>query len=228
MNIKTLLIAGIVSAASAAQAAVVTTESKQGTVYTVSGTDLLQTDSTGFTEDLEWTYDHLGFDPGTPNFLADGDGDLIATPNVHIRNGTITYDLDTASNPLGFEINSIDTYSGHTDTGRTDQEYIVKYSTVNDPGTFITIATIAKNGTDVYEKWAITEDTTGILATGVAKVQFDFYSDDRQQSQGVGYWELDVFGSAVAVPEPSTLALLGAGGVMLLAARVRRFRADAA
>ena len=48
-----------------------------------------------------------------------------------------------------------------------------------------------------------------------------------QVSNGAS-WHLYGLSNQVAVPEPSTLALLGAGGVMLLAARMRRFRADAA
>ena len=216
MKITSLIITAILSTALSVSAAVVATESKQGTVYTVSSTDLLETSSTGFTDTLAWRWD----DPGTPTFLADGDGGLIATPNVHVRTGTITFDLDLGVYLQGYDINSIDTYSGHTDANRTDQEYIVSYSTVTDPGTFITIATIAKNGTNLYEKWSITEDTTGILATGVAKVKFDFYSDERQQNSGVGYWELDVLGIST-VPEPSSAALLGLGALSLAFRRKR-------
>jgi len=191
MNVKTLFIAGMLISAVTVSASVITTDSNQATAYTVSSTDLLETSATGFTDTLVWKYT----DPGSPTFLADGDGDLIATANVHIQTGTITYDLDTVAGPQGYAINSIDTYSGSIGYNRNDQEYIVKYSTVADPGTFITITNIVKNGTSgLYEKWSIT-DTSGILATGVAKIQFDFPA--TQQFDGVGYWELDVMGTAL-------------------------------
>jgi len=54
MKITSLIITGILSTALSVSAAVVATESKQGTVYTVSSTDLLETSSTGFTDTLAW------------------------------------------------------------------------------------------------------------------------------------------------------------------------------
>lgn len=106
-----------------ASGAVITTESHSGSVFTVSNTDLLQTSSTGYADTLTWRFSHLGGDPGDPDFLADGDGDIINTPaNVFIQNGTIIYDLDTVASSQGYDITSIDTYSGHTDLGRSDQK----------------------------------------------------------------------------------------------------------
>ena len=218
MKYKAFIIVGSFLSALVASGAVITTESHSGSVFTVSNTDLLETSSTGYADTLTWRYN----DPGDPDFLADGDGDIISSPTfVFIRSGTIIYDLDTVASSQGYDITSIDTYSAHTDGGRSDQKYTVSYSTVTDPGTFITIATIDHTGNGLYEKWSITEDDSGIVATGVAKIQFDFYSTNVQQNTGAGYWELDVIGTAI--PEPGTCALIG-GLLALGSVMIRRRR----
>ena len=59
-------------------------------------------------------------------------------------------------------------------------------------------------------------DDTGVLASGIEAIKFDFLATDGNGSSV--YREIDVLGSA-AVPEPTTTALLGLGGLALILRR---------
>jgi hypothetical protein len=200
----------------AADAATITTASG-GSAFAVSSGDLLQTS-------LASTIDNLIYNPSY-NTLGEGAGgsesDLRngnSTVGVMIGNGStggsITFNLDLVSSPLGYSVTEINTYTSHGDGGRDGQDYTVSYALVGSPTSFIDIASVGEfggNGTPGSGKVAITD----IGITNVAAVRFSF---GGQENSGTNFRELDVIGSAV--PEPSA-ALLGGFGLLALLRRRR-------
>lgn len=130
---------------------------------------------------------------------------------------TTTYTLDTTVNTLGYDITSIQSFSGWTEW-RSGQRYTVSYNTVSNP-TFISLGTYQVDVNGGSSRITL-YNPGGLLASGVKSLQFDF-------SKGVTeyvYREIDVFGSA-SVPEPGTAAMLiGLGAVGLGMVLVRRWR----
>ena len=123
-------------------------------------------------------------------------------------------EFDTTASPAGYDITEIATIASWSD--RTGQAYSVSYSLVGSPTTFVPITTI--NGLDndgyvngftnnVVNELSIT-DASGLVASGVAAVKFDFLDDDISWNV---YREVDIFGSPTPVPEPSRAILVGVG-----------------
>ena len=139
---------------------------------------------------------------------------------------SITYDLNTLVNTLGYDITSLQTihgWTGNSSGNQKNQNYVVAVSTVADGG-FSDIGTVAYNpfgsaNNTASSKVNVTEDATGILATGVDQIRFTYTvpaSGGTQPSPAIR--EIDVFGSAT-VPEPSSAALLGLAGLALILRR---------
>jgi hypothetical protein len=214
-----------------ARAAIVQTNAFNNTLagLPVSSTDLLQTNLASVTSSGGFS----GFAANTLSLLTDG---LLGTPgapsgvaSVAPLGGTsITFTLDTATNPLGYDITSLVT-TASWDTGRDGQEYTVSYSTVAAPATFTTLFTIAQYQSPQAEFNPATTSVTltenagsGLLATGVAAVRLTF---TNFENSGTAYREIDLIGApvgAATVPEPSALALFALP--LLGVAATRRFR----
>jgi hypothetical protein len=98
-------------------------------------------------------------------------------------------------------------YGGWSDGGRDQQAYTVYYSTVAAPTTFVALSSVSYNPTlpgAVPSADRVTfspPTTTAPLATGVAKVMFDFTSPAGENGYS-GYAEIALFGVASA---PGTL-----------------------
>jgi hypothetical protein len=161
------------------------------------------------------------------------DGSAAANPNrafwFQPGNAVVTYTLDTATNTLGYDITEIVNIQGHSDTRQSyaNQEWGVSYSTVDDPATFIPLASVNykpyTDGAGAGSTFVRLTDTTGVLATGVAALQFNIPEVPNFQGGSAVYRETDVFG-VPTVPEPgvSLLAAAGLGAYGLLARRGRR------
>ncbi len=83
-----------------------------------------------------------------PSVLTDGSFGLARTtapyPDaVEVTNNlTLTYNLDLVTNPNGYDITAINTYTGWRDPGRDDQNYIVRVSFAQNPAAFVNLSTI--------------------------------------------------------------------------------------
>lgn len=202
----------------AASAATITTTS-QGSAFTVSTTDLLQTSVASVSDGIFYnsTYNTPGY---TQANLRDGistGGTMIGKADSpdYGQGGTVTFFLDLTTNTLGYDVTDINTYANHGDGGRDGQRYTVSYSLVGSSD-FVDIANIdylmGDNGTPGSGKVAI----SSIGISGVDAIRFSFAD---QENAGSNYSELDVIGSAT-VPEPSS-ALLGGLGLLALLRRRR-------
>lgn len=140
-----------------------------------------------------------------------------------------TYELGLGSEGLGFDIQEIQTISGWTDVGFGNQSYTVSVRFVGDT-LFTELANVDYQpfpngaggaGDGGAAKVNIT-DTTGTLASGVDAIRFSLADTLSANDGGTVFREFDVFGTATAVPEPSSLALIALGGMTLVRRRRNR------
>ena len=180
--------------------AYVVTGASSGSAYTVSGTDLLQA-QLGSTADALALCDFSMYSIVNGGAAALTDG-LFGPANTwegtcQVAGGAVTYLLNTADHPAGYDISTVDTYSGWQDGGRRDQGYTVTFRKVGS-GTFGGAVTVAYPGTD-------NQTSVNIASLGLAGVDAVRFEFPEQQNNGVGYKELDVTGSAPAYAEVTRL-----------------------
>ena len=119
---------------------------------------------------------------------------------------TLIYTLTNVVN--GTDVTNIVTYSGWGDGGREGQYYIVSYSTVAAPTTYIPITTViylpAVSNTPA-NRVSIAMNNGTPLASGVANIKFDFSSPanaNNFNNNYQGYSEIIVQGKDTAAPPP--------------------------
>ena len=130
-------------------------------------------------------------------------------------NGGTTLIYQQTNNIInGEDITNIITYSGWGDGGRDGQYYIVSYSTVAAPNTFIPITTVyylpSVSGAPA-NRVAIAMNDGSALAHGVLNIKFDFSSPPNAGSFNnayQGYSEIIVQGHDTTAPPPPPSALL--------------------
>lgn len=108
----------------------------------------------------------------------------------------------------GYDLTNITVYGGWADNGRDQQAYTVYYSTVAAPTNFILLTAVNLNpsiagGIQSATRVTITY-STGVLATNVAAVMFDFTSPASENGY-CGYAGITVFGTASAPLGPTGL-----------------------
>lgn len=149
------------------------------------------------------------------NATTESRGSAVTTPDTFGQ-----WNLDLAASPLGYNITQIDLYSNWGSlSGRDDIRVTISMSLVGTPTVFdqvvVTNQFIEFETANTQGAMNITGDGGGLIGTGIAAIRFDFPA--TQEAGGVGYSEIDVFGSAV--PEPSAALLGGLGGLLLLRRR---------
>lgn len=223
MKLKhTLVLAAALGFTSGAHAAIIVSGSGNNTGFSVSSTDLLQTQ-------LESTNDQLSINTGENNAWSGGatvgsltDGNFLTSPEAStgslvISGGSVTYTFNTTTNTFGYDLSQIGIFSGWRDNGRDGIDITISYATVSAPTTFQELARAVQDDVDSqFEHANITENSAPFLAIGVKSIRFTFNSPENG---GAGYKELDVVGVAT-VPEPSA-ALLGGLGLLALIRRRR-------
>lgn len=196
--------------------------------YAVSSTDLLE----GLSPDGTSVYVNNNPGEGTsssPSVLTNGTFGITASgsnkhdPGVYSEAFTIgstttpteshtTLYYTLPANAGGYTITGINTYTGWADINRVDQNYTVAYALASAPSTYVDLATVAKKASALNLKTSI--DVTDL--TNVVALKFSF---PGQQSDYVGYREIDVIGAPV--PEPASIGVLAIGAMGLLARRRR-------
>ena len=195
---------------------------------TISTTDLLA----GVTPATSGTY------AGDSNGINDGvsvASSLTATGgNIYLStNGNVTMTFDLTGSVTGYNITSIDSIAGWNTNAQhhAAQFYEVLVSAVGSAAyTSLNLTGGATSGGKVsYDpfgsgqgatKVTITDDSSGIIASGVDSIRFILTHQADGLDNDTVYHEIDVFGAATAVPEPS-VALLGGLGLIALMRRRR-------
>ena len=239
---KTLpLIAGLAVALPAAftNAAIIpafaTNESQTFYDSNISATDLINVGTptlAGFTVSQNTNI------PGGGAAGNDGLNDGIGTNNDGLAywanpGGSLTATYTLTGSATGYDITSINTIHGWRDSRERHaaQRYDVLIATVLDPGyTLLTsveydpYGSVNSNAGQASTQVTLTEDTTGVLASGVTGIRFVLFPDPGGNEVGV-VREYDVFGTptipATAIPSP-TAALAGLIGLAGLGMRRRR------
>ncbi|MBC8096761.1 MAG: hypothetical protein H7Y43_13210 [Akkermansiaceae bacterium] len=159
----------------------------------------------------------LGSTAGDPTVLADGTfGFLNYWPDVGgspslvscgagLQNpGTaMTYTLDTSAAPNGFDLTNITVYGGWADSGRNEQKYEVKYSTIAAPTSFNSLGVFNYNPNNPNARQSATRvmlvPATGALAQNVAAVQINWsLQGSPPKNDWEGYSEIIINGTASA------------------------------
>ena len=147
--------------------------------------------------------------------------------NTVYTDSVITYTFDMVASPNGYDITKIATYMGWVPVGngRSNQGYQVDLTFADDTtDTLIAQATFEENDPACYWTQVIHTNSGGgimdngndVIATGVKSVTFRNF-DAARASGPVMVRELDIFGTATVIPEPSTIILLVTGIFGLLA-----------
>lgn len=135
----------------------------------------------------------------------------------------LTYNLNVSVNTLGYDITSIETFYGYNGSASAfaDQIYSIEYALAGSPATYTGLTSVNFNpATSVAaSQITITEDTTGVLASGVSSIRFLLSPNPANSQVGIAR-EFDVVGTPTGVvPEPSAAILGGLGMLTLLRRR---------
>ena len=184
-----------------------------GSWFTCSGSDLINNGSLARTA----SFDSTGFSQQNANLIANGDSGANGNTGAYAPgtpDPTATYYLDTLTNTKGYDITKIDLYGGYGTSlaGYGNLDVTVSYRLVGS-STFQTLGQFTyANGTATANKLSVTE-TSGTLVSGIDALKFSFAGDDSAIP------EVDAFGAATSVPEPTSLALIGVVGLGLMRRR---------
>ena len=149
---------------------------------------------------------------GGTSVLTDGalgnSGDVSGFATCGANGGTsLIYTLTNMV--FGTDVTNIVTYSGWGNDGRSGQYYIVSYSTISAPTTFIPITTVCynpyTNGPAVANRVAIAKSDGSALAKGVASIKFDFAGPSYANAFNnnyQGYSEIVIQGKDSTAPPP--------------------------
>ena len=133
---------------------------------------------------------------------------------------SITYTLN--GSVTGYNLTNITVYGGWGDAGRDQQAYMVYYSTIAAPTTFIQLSSVNYNPTNSSGVQSATRVSltaaSGVLATNVAALKFDFTAPVPEHDY-CGYSEINLYGYPTLVL-PSTnptniMFQVGDGNLML-------------
>ncbi len=138
----------------------------------------------------------------TTNYVTCGNG---TGPDGSSAGATLIYNLTDFTN--GYDLTNITVYGGWADNGRDQQAYTVSYSMAPAPADFLPLAVVNYNpsvANDVQSATRVTlTGSTGVLATNVAAVKFDFTSPASENGY-CGYAGINIFGTPAIAPVTPT------------------------
>jgi hypothetical protein len=211
-----------------AQVTVTPTAIGDSGAFTVSSTDLLQTNlsAAAITNGSYSFFGTNSLGTLTDGVFGAGGPDYLTSVSFGLATA-VRFDFDLTASPAGYNLTEIRTYTGW-DTGRDGQEFQVDYSVAASPNTFIALATVGPydvTSTLSYGRVmvSITDLLGGTLIGNVAALRFTFTAFEN----GASAWrEIDAIGTPASIPEPAHAALLFAVA-MVGALVVRRHRGKA-
>jgi hypothetical protein len=230
MNKLNLLVGMIVLGPIAlTHASIITSDQVLQNDVAVSSTDLINQGSSSLASQSNTPFTgYAGSSIATLNDGTTGGYNLNPIPTaVDITEPTfsVTYLLNLTNAPLGYDLNQINVVS-IWNVDYLNQRYAINYSTVSDPTNFTpTLGTFEFDQSQYSDGATIQSsltDSTGMLATDVAGIEFTSLQDSVY-GHLAAYREVDVLGAATtAVPEPAALLLGGIGTLSVLGSRQRR------
>ena len=145
---------------------------------------------------------------------------------------TFTLNTGVGGSSNGYTITSINSIYGWQDWNSfSDQQYNVAYSTVSNPGTFISLKDVSYdpfapgNPNDTSGVGVSSSDVllgvTGVTNVGALRFTFTGLTVNSVEQAGQAIREIDVSGAATPVPEPATFSALALGAAGLLIKRRR-------
>ncbi len=173
----------------------VTTTTSSNAAFTVSATDLAHGAIATITNGPLGSEEGASTNVGT---LTDGAFGVARTSGTYPdavlakNNLILTYNLNIIASPYGYDLTGIETYTGWRDTTRDRQNYTLRYSTIDDPNTFIVLTTVNFDPSTNTPSSGKVSIGGGRLAARVAAVQFQFTNTENGY---VGYREIDIFGT---------------------------------
>ena len=130
--------------------------------------------------------------------------------------------IGAGANAKGYDISGVQTIAAWSNAGFMNQKYDIYLRSLG--GSYGLYATVDYQPANATDKGGATKvnvtDDIGLLGSGIDAIRFDFLDTVSNNVGGGVYRELDVFGIAT-VPEPSSTALLGLGGLALILRRRR-------
>jgi len=204
-TIRTLFaLSAFIGLSSISQAAAIATVDDSATQNAFAG-GIVANDLVNQGQSTLSSYD-AGAETFGPDGLNDGSGDIASTTeNTYYNNDgvaqTIQFDLNTAVNTQGYDLTSIIAISGWaSDTNFNYHDYTIQVSVVGS-ATYTDLVTVDTTATTASRRVTITDNATGVLASGVDSIRFVMPADHGR----IVMQEIDVIGTATAsVASPVT------------------------
>jgi len=239
LTTSTAAFAGLLLAAGSAQATVTFFNSYSGTAAEVNSSTELAYQADSSNTDLINNQAPSANSPlttGTSNTWRTSNGANLSELNdgIHGRSfatagstvegawphpvASVTYTIGLGANSLGFNITSLQSIAAWNGVGFGNQAWTMAVQLAGG-GSFVDVATVNYQPLAVAAAGATKVNLSNLNITGIQAIRFNTISVNGGTNAGAFVWrELDVTGIST-VPEPSSVLLLGLGGLALLRRR---------
>ena len=159
-----------------------------------------------------------------PDKLVDGlhgaDGSVANIAQSSSGTASAIFDLGTGANGAGYDLTSILSIAAWGGLNFGSQVWTLEVKGVELTDTYSTLVSVDYQIAGANATKVTLTDLGGDLTSGVQFIRVTAQPNDISGNSDRFVWrELDIFGEATVVPEPSTTALLGLGGLALILRR---------